>query len=115
MRVVGFKTHSTDIPTQSDEEISGDENKHFRYLVNYKFPSYEDHILDEYAEDDGFVYTREHRETNIQALTLVLLGSILGRASNYSPVTSMVNNFLADLASYLLLIVLVFFPVVLFL
>ena len=62
-RVVGFKTHSTDIPTQSDEEISGDENKHFRYLVNYKFHSYEDRISDEYPEDDGFVYTREHRET----------------------------------------------------
>ena len=59
-----FKTHSTDIPTQSDEEISGDENKHFRYLVNYKFNSYKDHSSNEYSADDGFllVYTRGHRE-----------------------------------------------------
>ena len=51
--VLSFKTHSTDIPTQSNEEISGDENKHFRYLMNYKFYNNENRSLDEYLEDDG--------------------------------------------------------------
>ncbi|KDO40252.1 hypothetical protein CISIN_1g0311052mg, partial [Citrus sinensis] len=37
MTVVGFNTHSTDIPTQSDDDNSGDELQHFRYLVNYNF------------------------------------------------------------------------------
>lgn len=50
---MGFKTHSIDIPTQSDEEINADENKHFMYLVNYKFHRYEDRSSNEYPKDDG--------------------------------------------------------------
>ena len=57
---MGLKTHSTNISTQFDEEISWDENKHFRYLVNYKFHSYEDRSSDEYPADDGpFLSTPE--------------------------------------------------------
>lgn len=51
--VVGFKTRSIDIPSRSDKQINRDENKHFRYLVNYKFHSYEDRSSDEYLKDDG--------------------------------------------------------------
>lgn len=38
----------------------------------------------------------------IQTLTLMLIGSILGRVANYLPVVSITNKFLADFISFII-------------
>ena len=48
MTIMGFNTHSTSIPAQSNNDTRRDENKHFGYLVNYKFQSDEDCSSDEH-------------------------------------------------------------------
>ena len=50
---MGFNTHSTRIPTQSDKDTKRDENKHFGYLMNYKFQSDKDCSSDEHLIDNG--------------------------------------------------------------
>ncbi|KAK9225906.1 hypothetical protein WN943_010951 [Citrus x changshan-huyou] len=61
--IVGFNTHSIGIPAQSDKDTKRDENKHFGYLLNYKFQSNEDCSSDEHFMDDGsFLFAPEDTE-----------------------------------------------------
>lgn len=50
---MGFNTHFTGIPSQSDKYTKRDENKHFEFLMNYKFKSNKDCSSDKHLMDDG--------------------------------------------------------------
>ena len=64
---MGFNSHSTGILAQSDKDTRRDENKHFRYFVNYKFQSHEDCSSDEHLMNDGSFFSAP-KDTEIHDL-----------------------------------------------